>query len=131
MKKNKKSSGLTLIEIIIAMAMLGVILVAYLSVFTSGYVRIINMGNKTAAMTAAQEIVDSNSYSGLVSYADYDAMIAAPYDSVNDINGRYCTTSGVLTPDLADLSPGSYDTITVMIFYQNGKDFITLTALAP
>jgi prepilin-type N-terminal cleavage/methylation domain-containing protein len=54
----KANRGLTLIEIILALAILSIVLVAFLALFTNGFITIISMGNKSRAGVEAQEIAD-------------------------------------------------------------------------
>ncbi|MDF2592897.1 MAG: hypothetical protein K0S75_2363, partial [Clostridia bacterium] len=49
MKNLKQNKGFTLIEIILAMAILGIILVAFMGAFSGGFINIITMGNKSKA----------------------------------------------------------------------------------
>lgn len=53
---NKK--GFTLIELIISLAVLMIILVAFISMFTNGFITVITMGNKSKATMEGQEIID-------------------------------------------------------------------------
>ena len=57
-KRFNSKSGLTLIEIIISLAILSIIMVAFLSLFSNGFITIITMGNKSRASVEAQELVD-------------------------------------------------------------------------
>lgn len=53
---NKK--GFTLIELIMSLAVLMIILVAFISMFTNGFITVITMGNKSKAAMEGQEIID-------------------------------------------------------------------------
>ncbi len=54
MKLNNQK-GLTLIEIILALAILGLLAITFLTMFSSGYRSIIKAGNKTVAAYDAQQ----------------------------------------------------------------------------
>lgn len=54
----KNIKGLTLIELIIALAIIGIIVVTFLPIFTTSYTTIFGMGNRTDAVAIAQEIID-------------------------------------------------------------------------
>lgn len=56
--KNKK--GFTLIEVILSIAILGIISVAFLSIFTNGLIGIANSGKKSISHYSAQNQIESN-----------------------------------------------------------------------
>ncbi|MBZ9688550.1 type II secretion system GspH family protein [Clostridium estertheticum] len=56
--KNKK--GFTLIEVILSIALLGIISIAFLTMFTSGIVGITNSGKKSVSHYTAQNQIESN-----------------------------------------------------------------------
>jgi prepilin-type N-terminal cleavage/methylation domain-containing protein len=56
--KLNSTQGLTLLEIIVSLAILSIVLVAFLSLFSNGFITIISMGNKSRASIEAQEIID-------------------------------------------------------------------------
>jgi prepilin-type N-terminal cleavage/methylation domain-containing protein len=53
-----QKNGFTLVEIVIAIAILGIILVPLIGVFTNGFTNVITMGNKTRAIAKAQAVID-------------------------------------------------------------------------
>jgi len=55
----KKNKGATLLEIIISMAILGIILTALINVFSFGSINIIHSGQKSEKLMDLQSIVDS------------------------------------------------------------------------
>ena len=56
--KNKRIKGFTLIEILISVAILGILLVILIPVFSYSLIRIIDSGHKTQAMYSAQTGVE-------------------------------------------------------------------------
>jgi len=58
MKLIKNKTGLTLIELIISIAMIGIIFIVLITILTSGYVQILDMGKRTDAKTLAQETIE-------------------------------------------------------------------------
>lgn len=61
--------GLTLIEVIISLAILGIMIVAYLTVFTSGFTGIMRAGHRAEAAYDAQQeqtqkIMESSTFVG-------------------------------------------------------------------
>lgn len=58
MRLKKNTAGLTLIEVIISLAVLGIIIIAILNTLSFGYDTIFSMGRKTKAMQIAQGYID-------------------------------------------------------------------------
>lgn len=56
----KVKKGMTLVEIIIALALFGILSVAFISAFTMGFSRIIHSGHRTNAVGKAQEFFYSS-----------------------------------------------------------------------
>jgi prepilin-type N-terminal cleavage/methylation domain-containing protein len=56
--KNKK--GFTLIEVILSIALLGILSIAFMTMFTSGIVGISNSGKKSISHYTAQNQIESN-----------------------------------------------------------------------
>lgn len=119
-------------EVILAIAILGLLVVSFMPVLGNSFITIFEMGSRTKATAMAQELIDKDNFVGnanLVPYTDYNAMINAPYASGVDKEGRYCIRSNTLTiPVLASgLSSESYNTVSVLIFYGNRKQQVVLT----
>ncbi|HAS73980.1 MAG TPA: hypothetical protein DCS67_07540 [Clostridiales bacterium UBA8960] len=57
--KRQKRRGMTLVELIISMGILGIVLVAFINMFVFGAVNILNAGNKGVAYMSAQRDVDT------------------------------------------------------------------------
>lgn len=58
MKRIKnKSNGYTLVEVIIALAMIGILSVSFLSIFTSGYRSVIRTGQRAVAAYGSQQLL--------------------------------------------------------------------------
>lgn len=58
-KQKRKSNGYTLVEVIIAMAMVGILSVAFLSIFTSGFRTIAKAGDRAIAAYDSQKVLSS------------------------------------------------------------------------
>jgi prepilin-type N-terminal cleavage/methylation domain-containing protein len=138
MKNLKQNKGFTLIEIILAMAILGIILVAFMGAFSGGFINIITMGNKSKAVAEAQAVIDFMYTEGideavLTSTFDiegeisYSALETSPYNPAKPIYyGVESETIGTTPPDIVTAQK-----VKVLVYYQNGKQFVTLTALIP
>lgn len=59
MGKNRKKGGMTLIEIIVSIAIIAIIAVAFLSMFTYGFKGIIRAGNKSSATFSGASAIDN------------------------------------------------------------------------
>jgi prepilin-type N-terminal cleavage/methylation domain-containing protein len=57
---NNRQMGFTLIEVILSIAILGIISIAFLTMFTSGIVGISNSGKKSVSHYTAQSQIESN-----------------------------------------------------------------------
>lgn len=129
---------MTLIEIIIAIAILGIIAAAFLTAFSSGYSMIFTMGHKTQATGTAQEIMDAIYLEGDPTPAKIETLLASKgytyeskstysnlvNDAYNNKDVRYCIeTTNVLGTNS--------DTVSVLVFYQGGKQSVTLTSVIP
>lgn len=131
MQPYKAKKGFTLIEIILAIAILGMLVVAFMPILGNSFIRIFDMGSRTKAMSEAQAIIDTRDYSAMVQYTDYNSMLSTPYNAGVDANGRYCIRPGnIVIPGFGSgLSGKTYDTNTVMIFYGNKKQYVLLTTV--
>ena len=134
MKNNRK--GMTLIELIVAMAIIGIIAVVFLRSFSSGYIGILNGGKRAKAMSSAQSLIDREIEARNVgstvldpgkSKVDYAALTAA-YTPGEDY--RYWLTTKSVTVPLSGYS-ANVNVITVLVFYQNGQNYVTLVSQIP
>ena len=55
----KKNSGMTLVEIIVAMAILGIISITFLSIFSGMFKGIVNAGQRSKATFGAQQDLEN------------------------------------------------------------------------
>lgn len=131
--KRARKIGFTLIEIILAMAILGILAVAFMPILGNGFITVFDMGSRTKAMATAQQLIDSGEFdnkpSEIIQYTDYNLMLSKPYTPGEDNIGRYCIRSSTITiPQLStDLTSKSYNTVTVMVYFGNKKQYVLLT----
>ena len=81
MKNLKENKGFTLIEIILAMAILGIILVAFMGAFSGGFINIITMGNKSKAVAEAQAVIDFMYTEGI-----NEAVLTSTFDIEGEVS---------------------------------------------
>lgn len=130
MRVRFRKKGMTLLEIIIAMAILGIIAVVLLNAFVQGFSTIFSMGNKTRAMTTAQELIDkaceagsTGALSGITSLTEVaDEKDLYIYED-SEIQKYYVSTQTI--------GGVTYDKVTISIFYQKGRGYVILTSLIP
>lgn len=134
MRKISYKKGLTLIEILVSIAILGIMVVAFSKVFVQGFSNIAIMGDKTKAMATAQKVMDTA----------YQFGRSAINTSLIGISNKSLTTTELNTydstklvkhytesPTYSFLSGASFTKLTVKVYYHNGASSITLTSFIP
>lgn len=125
--------GFTLIEVIISLAILGIIAVSFLTLFTSSFSTIFSMGHKTDAANEAQAFIETVYLEGI---GEIDS-VAIKFNSTletnpSNFNSTLYDTTGPNKQVFHNVdSTGTYPKVTVMILYQNGSRQVMLSALVP
>lgn len=123
------SKGLTIIEIIITIAILGIIALGFFSVFTGSYSTIYTMGNKSKAMVKAREIIDT-AYEN----RDVDILKVRLISNESTLSDVYTFETGKTSKYMTEIKTidgFNYTKLTVVVFYQQGKKHVKLTSLMP
>lgn len=126
--------GLTLVEIIVAIAILAIIITMFSGAFTNGFSSIINGGNKTRAAETAQSIVDRIYKAGSID----DGIIAGiepgmtKKNSYNELISAYTAgeTSRYFAANVT-ISGVTLKKIIVLVFYSNGSNYSMVTTYIP
>ena len=92
-KYSKNKKGFTLIEIIVSIAIMGIISVAFLTMFTSGIIGISNSGEKSNSHYTAQSQMESN-VNNLKNLSDDDFKISSTESIELFFSGSYYDISG-------------------------------------
>lgn len=149
-----KNTGMTLVEIIIALAILGIITVSFLGMFSSSIMSIFAMGENSKSVVVAQAIIDQlyqgadrssltydpdnpKGYISSLSITELDGISYKVYkfkdnsfysfDETDDDNAEIR-----FQVEESDLNYGTnVKTITVLVFYQNGNRYIELVSPLP
>lgn len=141
MKHLKNHQGFTLLEVIISLAILGIIMAALLSLFTSDVRLVFNAGHQSEANIEAQKIVDkiyeetiSKSVSQLPTEINQiltDMGLDGEYEkstslvdfnsAYNDKRIRYYLTTEAL------LSGTSTPVINLKVYYDHGDKFVNIS----
>ena len=137
----KKNYGFSLVEIVVAIAILGVIVVVLLNSIVSGYVWIVNSGNRTKAIAEAQKVIEAMYSDGVVDNSNQDSNLygllgdKGKVDSASLNNSLFDSTKPdenifyAITPKI--INSETYNQVTVLVFYQSGKQTVKLTAILP
>ena len=114
MKHFQNNKGLTLIEIIISVAILGIIVISFITMFSQGMDSIFTVGNKTVATRIAQEHIDE--------YFTNPGLEPISNKSVEQfIVNSTINTSG----------PHNTNIVTVTVSYRGGSRTTSITAAVP
>ena len=134
------NKGLTLVELVISIAILGIIAISLFTLFTTGTAAIFSMGEKTQTAAEAQAIIDriyekttendlgllENEINGIldemIGNGNYTSEVGdfnAPYDDAPRV--RYYLQQEIL------LSNQTVPKITMRIYYRNGDRNVTIT----
>lgn len=116
MKRGSKCSGLTLIEVIISLAIIGMIVISFLTMFTFGFDTVFSMGRRTEATRIAQQFLDEH-------YAE-EPLDISNLPTVPSIGNYQVQRQRVNGPD-------GLHQITITVSFRNGSRSVTLTGLVP
>lgn len=134
-----RKKGMTLIEVVISIAILGIIAASFLTMFSNGFSNIFIAGNRTRALAKAQEIIDK-AYSVRETGA-YDTKLSG-ISSSSTLSNIYNYEAGKTSKYNLKDHPVSYEAdgtfkndtykeLTVVVFYQRGKRYVVLRSLLP
>lgn len=136
--KNKKNTGFTLVEIIISLAIIGIIAVGILAVFTGSYSMVFSMGRKTNAVSEAKTYMDKIYQAGsipadILEVSNLTDLTNFSYNTSKIVRVLVDEIPNVKTALGVDLTlpNNKIKTITIAVFYENGKNVVTLTSLVP
>lgn len=73
MKKLKENKGLTLLEVIISLAIFGILIAGFIRFFGDSFVSMVSYGNKSKAVLEASEVMEK-SYSGEIALDKADDL---------------------------------------------------------
>jgi prepilin-type N-terminal cleavage/methylation domain-containing protein len=121
MRLKQRKSGLTLVEVIISLAILGIIAMAILQTFTFGFESIFSMGRKTKATQVAQEYMDLCYASTSFDTGSFNIIIATPPPVGYIIDATNSSATGPVS--------GLF-TVKITVIYNQNRS-VALTALVP
>lgn len=128
--KENKNNGFTLIEVIISIVMLSIILLTFLTVFSTSSINVFNSGNKNSAMNLAsdtmellyssQPYIDSNSL--------VDRLKALGGNHTQPLSENYAEKTFNFSVQDATLMGIKGYNVTIVAFYKNGQRHVELTS---
>lgn len=133
----RNTEGLTLMEVIISLAILGIITVSIITIFSNSYSNIFSLGNRSKALAEASrriEILYTIPVEARNVATLKDALVDATTIYVEDEAALYHTTSENITrfminPKTLLLNHIEENTgfkVTIVVFYQDGGRWVTL-----
>jgi prepilin-type N-terminal cleavage/methylation domain-containing protein len=131
----KSNKGFTLVELIVSMAILSIIIVAFLSMFNFSFLTIVNSGKRTDAAFNAQTIIDDlYAQSSLDDVSDVrNYLTSKGYNEVVNLVDVETYTSNAVNYNLSDTSVLSVNgaSVTVVVFFNNNKNNVRVSAFIP
>lgn len=142
-----KNKGFTLLEIIVVIAILSIVVIAFLSLFTNGYSNVSYSNNRLKATMEAKSIMEgirAIDYEDL-NESDVDKYFTdnyeGKYEKINDINNISNLNNKDILYYIGDVDVSLKDKsddvevfnenskkITIIVFYNNGKSYVTLSS---
>jgi prepilin-type N-terminal cleavage/methylation domain-containing protein len=116
--KCKNDVGMTLLEIILSLAIIGIIAISFLPLFTSGFIWVKNAGNETKAAFVAQQSMEKRLSGQIVTETE---ILNNPKQSNIIISVTFNGMSKVVT------SKGDLETIE----YDDGKSYVKFVSFFP
>lgn len=127
MKRCKTKKGETLLEAVIAIAILGIIAAGFTGVFINGLNNVQKMGERTRAIGEAKKVLN-----GVCENKD-TSTIPGEWTKITDRGELYVYESSkpkkYLVEDYTIPGGDLHKKITVVIFYENGTAYTQLTAI--
>lgn len=147
MQISYKNKGMTLIEILVAIAILGIIAASFLTLFSNGYINIFKSGYRTDTTMKLQSIVDHLDSTSINTPDDIDTNItnylSSKYSYTRDVNYKKVTDINSLKTKepniklkyfISPLGPVSSITssiqgyqVTIIWFINNSQSYVQIT----
>lgn len=149
MFKLRNRKGLTLVEIIISMAILGIVTVSFLTMYTSAITTVFFMGDNNKTVVDSQAVID-RLYQGLDrSMLNDSNELSDQIDLlIPEISGQYEVLTGNKDTDFYTydsnaesirfhlseeelVSGETVNVLTMLVFYRNGSRFVETISPLP
>lgn len=132
-----KKKGVTLVELIISIAILGIIVTAFLGMFGFGYNNITSAGIRTKAINKTQTIVELTYAKKFFNPSEIrDFMNGQGYNNIANISNLYTQSGGnqvnyFVNDTIKTLNGTNCYIITVVVFYDKGTKNANVTTAIP
>jgi prepilin-type N-terminal cleavage/methylation domain-containing protein len=133
MKRLYNKKGMTLIEIIVALAILGMVSVIFLTMFGNSYSTIFKSGHRTVANMELQSIADELNLNSNIFVDDDDItdyMNIKGYNKVANVGNIATNVSGDVNyymQSVETISNTAGYQVTILKLFNNGNDFVKVT----
>ena len=95
---DQRKSGMTLVELIVALALIGIMAVSFLALFTNGFMTIFTMGRRTKAMNDEAQMYMDQIYNG-ATVSTIDSLANVEVTESTDSSGLRLITVTVTFSD--------------------------------
>ncbi|MCK8058902.1 MULTISPECIES: prepilin-type N-terminal cleavage/methylation domain-containing protein [unclassified Fusibacter] len=131
---SKKKNGMTLVEVILAMAILSIIMIGFLNLFAFSFTNIASNGSRTGASYKAQSIVDGVSSGNYTSESEIESYFSLQGHGIesNEADVEVYVNKPVnynVTPDQVIGVDGVR--LTVVVFYSKHEKRSTMKLFIP
>lgn len=93
----KREKGMTLVEVILSLALLGILSVVFINAFTMGFTKIVHAGHRTNAVGQAQAFFYENP--AITTSEDIKVVLPTATSTVEiTVSGSYATGNVTLNP---------------------------------
>jgi prepilin-type N-terminal cleavage/methylation domain-containing protein len=129
--KIKSKIGLTLVELIVAIAILGIVFIAFQDIFYNGYRAIFSSGQRTQAMMDIQEIADDigsqkfNYKSNLEAYITNKGILIV--SNQNDAKVYQSSSVNCFIGSLTKLNGVDGYPVELILFFSNHSQYVQMT----
>ena len=133
MKDLNLRQGMTLIELILAIAILAILVVGFLSMFTFAYTNILSAGARSEEILEVQSIIDDMNSRVFNNPGEIEAyLISKGYNnsgsmtSIETMNGSNSVNFYVNNTLQTKADTDGYE-VTILGFFRQGKNFVKIT----
>ncbi|GAB6182081.1 hypothetical protein JCM14036_34000 [Desulfotomaculum defluvii] len=129
MKSISKNKGFTLVELLISMAVLTILIVAFTTFFSWNTTSIFETGERDKALANAENVLEELFYKedqeGYFTNGTYlEELELVPYEEVADYKNR---DRNIFVEPYSSETENGYS-VTVVVFYQNGQRHVTISS---
>lgn len=130
MNARVNQSGFTLIEVIISIVMLSIVVLSFLTIFSTSSINIFSFGNKNSAMNVASDTMEllysSQPYSDSSLVVDRLLLLGGKH--TEPISHNHAGKNFNFSVKDATLLGIDGFNVTIVAFYKNGERYVELTS---